>query len=153
MKEQQKKKVIAVSACLLGKKCRYNGGSKQNEDMLALKETHCVIPICPECLGGMKIPRPPSEILGGDGDAVLDGRARVLSKTGEDVTEHLISGAKKALQKLQREGIEEAYLKESSPSCGVNLIHDGSFTDKKLKGSGVFGALLRRNGIKIRGID
>ena len=151
--KKQEKEVVAVSACLLGQKCRYNGGSKPNVDMIELKKTCSVIAICPECMGGMKIPRPPSEIVGGDGDAVLDGRARVLDKTGEDVTEQLVKGAVRSLEKLKREGFKRAYLKESSPSCGVELIHDGSFTDKKMKGNGVFSALLKRNGIEIQGID
>ena len=46
-------------------------------------------------------------------------------------------------------GVEKALLKESSPSCGVNKIYDGSFTHKKINGSGITTRLLKDNEIEI----
>ena len=45
--------------------------------------------------------------------------------------------------------IKEAILKQKSPSCGCGKIHDGTFSDKIIKGNGVTAALLKKNGIKI----
>ena len=82
----------AVSACLLGKPCRYDGGSKPHATVA--QNLGDALPICPECLGGLPIPRAPSEIQGGDGADVLAGRARVMSRDGQDVTEAFLKGAK-----------------------------------------------------------
>jgi hypothetical protein len=54
---------IAVSSCLLGINCKYNGKSNYNEDIIKLKEKYELIPICPEVLGGLPTPRIPSEII------------------------------------------------------------------------------------------
>ena len=86
----------AISACLLGKPCRYDGGSKPHATVA--QSLGDALPVCPECLGGLPIPRAPSEIQGGDGTDVLAGRARVMSRDGQDVTEAFLKGAKTALQ-------------------------------------------------------
>ena len=39
--------VVAVSACLLGQNCKYNGGNNRNEQVLQFLQGHTVIPICP----------------------------------------------------------------------------------------------------------
>lgn len=136
----------AVSACLLGKPCRYDGGSKPHATVA--QSLGDALPVCPECLGGLPIPRAPSEIQGGDGADVLAGRARVMSRDGQDVTEAFVKGAKAALQ-LCRE-VQEAVLKARSPSCGVGAIYDGSFSGHCRPGDGVTAALLRANGIRVR---
>ena len=38
---------IAVSSCLLGINCKYNGKSNYNEEIIKLKEKYEIIPICP----------------------------------------------------------------------------------------------------------
>ena len=54
------KKKVLISACLLGKNCRYNGGHSQlNELGEADMEW---IPICPEESGGLGTPRPSAEM-------------------------------------------------------------------------------------------
>jgi uncharacterized protein YbbK (DUF523 family) len=55
--------------------------------------------VCPELLAGFSTPREPAEIIGGTGDDVLDGKARVIEKSGRDVTEMYIRGAHLTLQK------------------------------------------------------
>lgn len=55
------------------------------------------MPVCPEILGGLGVPRAPSEIRGGDGADVLLGRAKVVSREGEDVTREYLAGARAAL--------------------------------------------------------
>ncbi len=147
MKEQTPE--FLVSACLCGLPCRYDGKSKPVEDVRRLWEEGRALPFCPEQAGGLKIPREPSEIQNGDGADVLSGRAKVLSRSGEDVTEHYLKGARLALQACKKMGICKAVLKSKSPSCGCYTIHDGSFTDAMRPGMGVTAALLAKEGIRV----
>ena len=73
----------------------------------------------------------------------------MYSKSGIDVTNYFETGALKALQTAKKEGITKALLKESSPSCGKSLIHDGTFTGNKIIGIGITARLLLSSGIKI----
>jgi uncharacterized protein YbbK (DUF523 family) len=107
------------------------------------------IPVCPEQLGGLSTPRNPAEIVGGDGEDVLDGKARVMDRTGKDVTEAFIRGAYEALHLAKAVGAKEAILKEKSPSCGSCVIYDGTFQGKKKAGMGVTAALFQRHGIRV----
>ena len=49
---------VAVSSCLLGVCCKYSGGHNRSDELLELLEGHEVIPVCPEVLGGLPVPRP-----------------------------------------------------------------------------------------------
>ena len=138
-----------VSACLLGICTRYDGGCCPAPRLIQLAARGLAVPICPEMAGGLPVPRPPAEIVGGDGQAVLDGQARVLTIEGEDVTEAFLSGARQVLETMQRLGIRQAVLKDDSPSCGWRRIYDGTFSGHKVSGQGVTAALLQRNGITV----
>jgi uncharacterized protein YbbK (DUF523 family) len=137
-----------VSACLLGIGTRYDGGSCPVPRLIEMAAQGLAVPICPEVAGGLPVPRPPAEIVGG-GQAVLDGQARVLNIEGEDVTRAFLVGARQALETAQRLGIRQAVLKDDSPSCGCCRIYDGTFSDHKVSGQGVTAALLQRNGITV----
>ena len=133
----------AASACLCGNKVRYDGGDCAAQN--ALPEQ--VLPICPEVMGGLRTPRAPAEIVGGDGHDVWAGRARVLDAHGMDVTEAFKQGAKLALRRLQAVHIDTVYLKSKSPSCGQGQIYDGSFSGQLREGDGVSTALFKQHGI------
>jgi len=142
---------ILVSACLLGEKVRYDGlvvpVSKMTVDVL--RSTAVIIPFCPEVAGGLPVPRNPAEISGKDGFDVLDGKATVKNKTGDDVTLFYSNGAAKALETAIKNNIKAAILKEKSPSCGNSLIYDGTFTKTLKSAKGVTAALFERNGIHV----
>jgi len=140
---------LLVSACLLGLPCRYDGGSCPASVLQRLAAQGRAIPICPEVAGGLPAPRPPAEIRGGDGGDVLDRRARVVREDGTDVSEAFIAGARAALHLARRCGATRAVLKAHSPSCGVGLIYDGTFSGQLTGGDGVTAALLRREGIAV----
>lgn len=108
-----------------------------------------VVPICPEVAGGLTIPRPTAEIVGGDGGDVLDGCARVVTVAGDDVTDAFIRGAECALEVAQRLGISVAILRQRSPSCGSACIYDGTHSGMLRGGQGVTTALLRRHGVEV----
>lgn len=138
-----------MSACLLGVNCKYNGMNNLNSDVIKLLSEERLIPVCPEQLGGCPTPRPPVEIICGDGRDVLDGKGRVISKNGEDVTQNFIRGANEVLKLAKTLGIKKAILKERSPSCGICSIFDGTFSGKTRSGSGVTAQLLKSNGITV----
>ena len=108
------------------------------------------IPVCPEVLGGLGIPRPPAEIKGGDGLDVLEGKARVINSRGEDVTDQYVTGARVSLAIALQAGCSKAILKARSPSCGAGVIYDGTFAHARVIGDGVLAALLRRHGVDVK---
>ena len=140
---------MLVSACLLGLATRYDGGHCRLDGLWELAARGLIVPICPEVAGGLPTPRPPAECQGGDGAAVLDGRAAVRTCHGDDVTAAFLAGARAALEAARALGIRRALLKEYSPSCGSRWIYDGSFRSRLVPGQGVTAALLRRHGIEV----
>ena len=130
---------ILISACLLGMSCRYNGEGQIIPGSDKLMEKHHLVPICPEIYGGLSTPREPSEIKNG----------RVISKSGNDLTEYFERGAEEILALAKLYHCKYAILKERSPSCGYKEIYDGTFSGKIINGNGILAALLLKNGIVI----
>lgn len=139
--------MILVSACLLGINCKYNG--KNNFCQKALNLGSNVVPFCPEQLGGLSTPRPPAEIIGGDGKDVLLGNARVVTDTGKDVTKYFVNGAEMSGKLADLTKAKTAVLKANSPSCGVNCIYDGTFSQTRREGDGVTATLLKQRGLHV----
>lgn len=141
---------VLVSACLLGQPVRYDGRAGGYPDcLLQWQRQGRVVPLCPEVAGGLPTPRPPAEIPGGQGAAVLEGRVVVVNVDGEDVSTAFLAGAERALQLVRQHGIRIAVLKSGSPSCGNALTYDGTFSGTKVPGEGVTTALLRREGVQV----
>ncbi|MDI6799624.1 MAG: DUF523 domain-containing protein [Actinomycetota bacterium] len=138
-----------VSACLAGAKCSYDGRGRLNEEIFALVQEGRAIAICPEVMAGLPVPRIPAEILGASGEDVLDGRARVITKDGRDVTDKFLKAALLFVEAAKSKGIKRAILKAKSPSCGVGQVYDGSFEGRLIQGDGVTAALLKREGIEV----
>ena len=135
--------IIAVSACLLGTPCRYDGAARPNAAVQALRERCEIVPVCPESMGGLPIPRLPNEIaVGADG-------TRVIDSAGVDNTAAFVAGAQAALERARRAGGAAAVLKSKSPSCGSGRIYDGTFTGMLTDGWGVAAALFRDAGIPV----
>lgn len=130
---------ILVSACLLGENCKYSGGNNLSEKLVEMLKGHEVIPVCPEVLGGLPIPRAPGEIV--------DGVVR--NADGTSVDYEYRHGAQLCLEIALEEDVDCAVLQSRSPSCGVGIIYDGTFSHVKIPGNGVFAQLLIDNGIKV----
>ncbi len=134
-----------ISSCLLGENCRYNGGNFETDAVKKLIEGHSYLSVCPEVAGGFSTPRPPVELLSG----------RAIRPDGEDVTAGFIRGAEAVWEEIQSkiqesgETIELAVLKARSPSCGAEMIYDGTFSGKRVPGDGVLTAFLKEKGIKV----
>ena len=132
---------ILVSACLLGVSCRYDGKSKPNENVIALKDRYNLIPVCPEIMGGLPTPRTASEIQG----------CQVVMGDGTNVTKEYRKGAEEVLRLCRLFGCKRAVLKEKSPSCGCGKVYDGTFSGKLIDGNGITAKLLMENGIEVFG--
>ena len=138
-----------ASACLAGINCTYNAKSNV---IPAIRNSFlngdCLL-VCPEVMGGLSTPREPAEIVGGDGWDVLCKKAKVVDRSGKDVTKKCVRGAAKALRLALRYKIKKAILKTRSPCCGIARIYDGTFTGALKKGDGILASALIRRGIKV----
>ena len=128
---------VAISACLLGAPVRYDGGSKPVDEVRELASKVDVLRVCPETASGLPVPRPPAEQRGG----------RVLLADGRDVTEDFERGARECLDAVRRSPVSLAVLKAKSPSCGVGLVYDGTYSGRLVPGDGVFARRLEEEGI------
>ena len=134
---------VMVSACLLGRNCKYNGGNNYSEKTVEFVKDQEVIEVCPEVLAGLGIPRIPIEIV----DGVLRDRDGVEKDT---VLREAIA---KILKQIEGEEIECAILKSRSPTCGVRQVYDGTFSGTLRDGAGLFAQALMDAGIKVIDVE
>ena len=140
---------VLLSACLAGVPCTHAAEAKTRAWALKLVAEGRAATVCPEVAGGLPIPRPEAELVGGAGNEVLDGEARVVSVGGEDVTDNYRRGASAAVEAAERSGARLAILKARSPSCGCGAIYDGTFAGRTVPGDGVTAAALKRAGLDV----
>jgi len=136
--------VVAVSACLLGERVRYDGADKLDPRVPARLGGRTVLPICPEMLAGLGTPRPAIHFAHGDGDALLEGAGAAIDEHGRDAGPALRLGAERAAELVGLAGARGAILKARSPSCGLLQVHTGAGLSP---GRGCFAALLVRAGL------
>jgi uncharacterized protein YbbK (DUF523 family) len=143
--------VILVSACLLGQAVRYDGRHSLAVELLRELEGRPYLALCPELLGGLGVPRPPARFQGArpgrEGRDVLEGRARLVTPQGEDVTAAYLAGSHQALAIARAAGVEAAWLKDRSPACAWDPQGQNPLGGP---GMGVLAALLARHGIAVR---
>jgi uncharacterized protein YbbK (DUF523 family) len=132
---------VLVSACLLGRKVRYDGtGATDVDHVLARwRDEGRIVMVCPEVSGGLSTPRPPAEAVG----------ERVVTVDGVDVTAAFERGAEVALQLAREHDVALAVLKARSPSCGSTNEYDGTFSGELRPGQGVTARVLRAHGIAV----
>lgn len=133
-----------VSACLAGIACRYDGKDNGCEHIKRLVREGKAIPVCPEVLGGLHIPRIPCEQV-----RDKQGTIYVMNKEGRDCTEAFKEGARKTLEIARIVGAEKAILKAKSPSCGCGKIYDGTFSGYLIDGDGITTKHLKEEGIQV----
>ena len=130
---------IIVSACLLGENCKYSGGNNFDPKVAAFVRGREVIPVCPEVLAGLGIPRIPIEIQNGV----------VTRRDGVVVDAAIRKAVAQILEQIKDADIECAILKARSPTCGVHQIYDGTFTGKLVGGAGVLAQALKDAGYTV----
>lgn len=131
--------MILISACLLNKRCKYNGNHNGVKELIQWSKSHDVLVVCPEVLGGLDIPRSCCEIKEG----------KVINQAGMDLTAQYKSGANKVRLMAVANKVTLAVLKSKSPSCGIAEIYDGSFTHQSINANGVTAQMLINSGIKV----
>ena len=102
---------IAVSACLIGEKCRYDATDNRNDELLAKLENVELIPFCPEehAFGS---PRPTMDLI-----QTEQGIKAISNKTGADLS-FAVEGYAKTF--FDTYGDIDLFIgKDRSPSCGV----------------------------------
>ena len=134
---------ILVSACLLGENCKYDGGNNYSTAVAEYIKGKEVLPVCPEMMAGLGCPRTPIEIVNGV----------VMDSNGNCVDTAIRGAVAKAMEQIAGEEIDCAILQSRSPTCGVNQIYDGSFSRKRISGSGVFAQALKDAGIKVIDVE
>lgn len=135
-------KKILVSECLYGGRAvRYDGAEKACDHPVfrKWKKQGRLIPVCPEILGGLPVPREEAQLQGD----------QVITRSGNDVTENYVRGAEEALRIATEKDVICCVMKEGSPSCGSSEIHDGSFTGTKIPGEGLATGYLRACGFEV----
>ena len=137
--EQRKRPALLVSACLLGADCRYDGSNNLVEAILDLKDSFRLVPVCPEVLGGLAVPRAAAERKGD----------KIINNEGEDVSAAFYLGAEKAWAMYRDFLCDAALLKAKSPSCGAGKIYDGTFTRTLIDADGATAELLKKNGVAV----
>ncbi len=133
----------AVSACLVGINCKYNGKNNRNESLLAFLKDQDYITICPEVTGGLPTPRACSEIF----------QNQVINTEGKDVTKEFYLGAQREIKRILEEKVDIVLLQPRSPSCGCGKIYDGTFSKILVDGDGVFVKMCKNMGIQVQNYD
>jgi len=133
---------MGFSRCLAGYACTYKASDNLNTLIHDYCADHDVVLVCPECEGGLSVPRDPSEI-------VSRTPLCVMSDHGRDVTQEYVDGSKKCLEAFKAHGVTTCVLKSRSPSCGRNQVYDGTFSHQLIKGHGVFAGMCLDAGIEV----
>lgn len=144
----RKKLKIAVSACLIGLKYRYDGTSKMNMTIIdAFRDRADFIPVCPEIECGLLVPRPPMHL-----EVSSKGTRIKITESGEDVTEQMREWGLCKLDKLARLDIDAYIFKARSPSCGLKSTKICNAAGRCINenGNGIFTAMVLRSFPKLR---
>ncbi len=148
---KQKEKILA-SACLLGERVRFDGQILKITDDRIFKwaKEKRFVPICPESMSGLLVPRVPCEIEPGKtAQDILNGQGKIIGKDGRDYTEDFLFGAQASLNLAKRNNVRIALLKQRSPSCGTKQVHDGHFGTNLVDGMGLAALMLQQAGISV----
>ena len=106
--------MIAVSRCLIGENCTYAGKNNLCKEIKELYDQGLALPLCPEVLGGLPIPRTPCEVTG----------EKVIDQKGIDRTKEYTQGAKIALDKCLEKNIKIAVLKAKGDGIFVQMLKE-----------------------------
>lgn len=128
---------IGVSACLLGREVRFDGGHKHDRWLTGTLAQYCdLVPVCPEVEVGMTIPR---ESVRLEGDA--ESPRMVAPRSGVDWTAPMNTWSRRRVRELAAEDLDGFVFKKNSPSCGLFRVK--VYPDKGMPargGRGLFAA-------------
>lgn len=132
---------IGVSACLVGKPVRFDGGHKKSDFVAdTLSRFVDFVPVCPEVESGMSVPRESLRLV-----SVPAGLRLIGNRSGADQTDRMNSFAAERVAELSALALDGFVLKKDSPSCGLERVRvycDGADQPART-GTGLFAAMLR----------
>ena len=109
---------VGVSACLLGRRVRWDGGHKQDAFLVDTLGAYVEwVPVCPEVEVGLPVPRETLRLVRRGGDVRL-----VAPKSGADHTEAMRDHAARAARQLAERDLCGFVLKKDSPTCGLERV-------------------------------
>lgn len=132
---------LGVSACLMGKAVRYDGGHKRSRYLMdRLSEHFELVDFCPEVAIGLPVPRPPIHLHQPEGQGEV--RAVQVADAQVDYTARLAGYADAVAGQVA--GLAGFILKKDSPSCGMERVkvYSGGKRAPVRKGAGIFAARL-----------
>ena len=130
---------IGISACLLGRNTRYDGGHMHAPLLVeALEQSVTLIPLCPEAECGLGIPREPMHL---EGDP--DNPRLITVHTRCDLSERMQIWIDQRLDMLAGEAVGGLILKARSPSCGKRVAVHGAEENASSPGLFVRGIMER----------
>jgi uncharacterized protein YbgA (DUF1722 family)/uncharacterized protein YbbK (DUF523 family) len=131
---------IGVSACLIGRKVRYDGQHKRDDWLVDVLGPFVEwVPVCPELEVGMGVPRETIRLVGR-----ADGPRLVAERSGADHTAAMRRYAEEKVAELARLGLAGYVLKKDSPSCGMARVrvHGEGKGPPRRDGVGAFARVL-----------
>jgi uncharacterized protein YbbK (DUF523 family) len=120
---------VALSACLMGCECRYDGDDNLNKTLLNLLEDYDIIPFCPEdyCFG---TPRPTMDLIQNETSTLA-----ISNETSKDLSQAIIKYAETFFENNPQ--ITLFIGKDRSPSCGVQSARVYNEKKELLHSSGI----------------
>lgn len=108
---------LGVSACLIGRPVRYDGGHKRDGFVADWLGAHFdLLPVCPEVAIGLGVPRQPIRIV----ETAAGLRVRGVHDPALDVTDALDAEAARVSRDMP--DLHGYVLKTNSPSCGMARV-------------------------------
>ena len=133
---------IGISACLLGRKVRYDGGHQRDRFITdSLGQYVDYVPVCPEVECGLGTPRESMRLVGNPAAPRL-----LTTRTRRDFTDQMIKWARQRVRDLKKEDLCGFIFKRNSPSSGMERVkiynRDGIPANT---GSGIFAGVFMRS--------
>ncbi|MBU2537849.1 MAG: DUF523 domain-containing protein [Proteobacteria bacterium] len=129
---------IGISACLLGKNTRYDGGNLHAPLLVeTLNQSATLIPLCPEAECGLGVPREPMRLEGDPENPRL-----MTVTTRSDLTDRMQDWCTRRLDTLSGQPLYGMILKARSPSCGKRVAVHGAEGRELAYSPGLFAGMV-----------
>jgi uncharacterized protein YbbK (DUF523 family)/uncharacterized protein YbgA (DUF1722 family) len=131
---------LGVSACLLGRKVRWDGQHRRDPFLVDVLGPFVEwVPVCPEQELGLGVPREPIRLVGSPAAPRL-----LAERSGKDHTEAMRRLAEGRVRELAALDLSGYVTKQDSPSCGLLgvRVHGARGGPPRRAGVGAFAAVL-----------
>ena len=109
---------LGISACLLGEPVRFDGGHQWDRFITdTLGQYVEFVPVCPEAECGLGVPREAMRLVGDP-----DAPHLVTVRTKIDLTDRMVTWARKRVEELEQEDLRGFIFKSKSPSSGMERV-------------------------------